>query len=219
MNLAYYIILLLIIFLLILLVNKNMKLSPKKIKIYITTVSSLFILRYLGLFLLCILKSGSFVYLLKPLLFLNQLAIPLMVLGLSYVYLRWDKLKFNIIYIISGILFAVYCIGINFISGKVVFNSSYGYIINIYNEKTIDIIFLIIVGSLLSFCVYYLDKPNNNRWGMIYLVIALVIVIAENILYIGGIRLFPYPIFGDGIFILIMNLAINTFKKNVRDFI
>ena len=216
-NLAYYIFLLLIIFLLVLLINKNIKLSPKKIKIYITGVSFLFILRYIGLFLLCILKNGSIVYLLKPLLFLNFLAIPFMVLGLSYVYLRWDKLSFNVIYIISAILFVAYCMGINFISGKVIFNPSYGYVINIYNEKTIDVIFLLLVGSLLCFCFYFFDKPNNNRWGMIYLVIALVLVIVENILYIGGIRLFPYPIFGDGIFILIMNFAINTFKKNIRE--
>lgn len=212
-NLAYYIFLLLIIFFLYLLIRKNLKLSPKKIRTYMGVVSVLFMLRYIGLFLLSIIKSGTFVYLLKPLLFLNHLAIPLMVLALSYVYLRWDELSFNLNYVIATILVVVYCIGMFFIKGKVVFNSIYGYVININNETILYLISLLLVGALLAFCVYFFDKPNNNRRGMIYLIVALTIVIVENVLYLGGIRLFPYPIMGDGIFIIIMNLAVNTFKK------
>ena len=179
-------------------------------------VISLFLLRYIGLFILCIVKSGRFVYLFKPILFLNQLAIPLMVLALAYVYLRWEKLNFNINYAIAAALGMVYVGGMFFIKGKIVFNSNYGYLINIKDETIFYLISLVLVGALLVFCVYFLDKPNKNKWGMIYLIIALVFVIIENILYLGGIRLFPYPILGDGIFIFIMNLAVNTFKKNSK---
>ncbi|MDS0526872.1 hypothetical protein NNC19_14365 [Clostridium sp. SHJSY1] len=213
MNFAYYIFLLLIIFFLYLLILKNMRLSPKKIRLYMTFVSILFILRYIGLFLLSVIKGGTFVHLLKPLLFLNHLAIPLMVLALSYVYLRWDKLNFNFNYIIATILLCFYCIGMIFFKGKIIFNPTYGYIINVNNEAMLYLISLVLVGFLLVFCVYFFDKPNNNRHGMIYLITALTMVIVENILYLGGIRFFPYPIIGDGIFIIIMNLAVNTFKR------
>ncbi|WP_143318316.1 hypothetical protein [Clostridium sp. HBUAS56017] len=190
-----------------------MKLSPKKIRLYMGVVSILFILRYIGLFLLSLIKSGSFVYFLKPLLFLNHLAIPLMVLALSYVYLRWDKLNFNFNYIIAVVFSIIYFTGMFLVKGRITFNSTYGYVININNETLLYFISLIIVGTLLVFCVYFFDKPNNNRHGMFYLIVALTVVIVENILYLGGIRLFPYPIIGDGIFIMIMNLAVNTFKK------
>lgn len=193
--------------------KKNLNLSPKKIKAYMAVVMSLFILRYIGLFLLCIVKSGRFVYPLKGVLFLNHLAIPLMILALAYVYLRWDKLTFSINYIIALILVILYGTIIFLMKGKVVFNPIYGYLIQIYNETALFLGSSVIIGLLLVFCVYFLDKPNNNRWGMIYLIIASVVVIVENILYLGGIRLFPYPIFGDGIFLIIMSLAINTFKK------
>ncbi|WP_430856792.1 hypothetical protein [Clostridium paraputrificum] len=176
-------------------------------------VISLFLLRYIALFVLCIVKSGRFVYLFKPILFLNQLAIPLMVLALAYVYLRWDKLNFSINYVIAAFLSVAYIFSMFFIKGKIVFNSNYGYLISIKEETIFYLVSLVLVGSLLVFCVYFVDKPNNNKWGMIYLIIALVFVIIENILYLGGIRLFPYPILGDGIFIFIMNLAVNTFKK------
>ena len=213
MNLAYYIFLLLIIFLLIFLFKKNGELSPKKIKVYMGIVITLFLLRYITLFILCIIKDGRFVHLFKPMLFLNQLAIPLMVLALAYVFLRWDKLSFNINYLIAAGFSVIYAISLFIADERISFHPRYGYIINIKNETIFYLISLVVVGALLSFCVYFIDKPNNNRWGMIYLVIALSFVIVENILYVGGIRLFPYPILGDAIFIAIMNLAVNTFKK------
>ena len=48
--------------------------------------------------------------------------------------------------------------------------------------------------------------------GMIYVILALFIVIVENILYLGGFKLFPYPIIGDGIFLILMNLGVETFR-------
>ncbi|MBE6048281.1 MAG: hypothetical protein E7213_07770 [Clostridium sp.] len=178
-----------------------------------TIVSILFIFRYIGLFLLCVVESGNIARLLIPLLFLNHLSIPLIVLALSYVFLRWDKLNFNVDYIIALILFALYTVGMFFMNGKVILSPEYGYIINIYNETIVYLISLIILGILLCFCFYFFDKPNNNRWGMTYLIIALAMVITENVLYLGGIKIFPYPIFGDAVFIILINLAVNTFKK------
>lgn len=216
MNLAYYIFILLIIFLLILLIKKNLKLSPKKIRIYITVVGILFIIRYVGLFLLCILKNAEFIYLLTPILFLNHITIPLMVIGLSYVYLRWDKLSFSINYIAAAALCVIYLIEIYLIKERIHLDINYGYVIEVVNKNMIYLIPLIIAGVLLIFSVYFIDKPNSNKAGMIYLILGLFIVIMENVLYLGGIKIFPYPIIGDGIFILIMNLAIDTFKKNIK---
>ena len=213
LNLAYYIFLLLIIFLLFFLFQKNCELSPKKIKVYMGIVITLFLLRYIGLFILCIIKDGSFVHLFKPMLFLNQLCIPLMVLALAYVFLRWDKLDFNINYIIAIVFSLIYGGSLFIAEDRISFNPKYGYIINIKNEAIFYLISLVVIGALLAFCVYFIDKPNSNSKGMVYLVVALSFIIVEYILYIGGIRVFPYPILGDAIFIFIMNLAVNTFKK------
>ena len=213
MNLAYYIFLLLIIFLLYMLIKKINKSVPKKIRIYMTIVSVLFIFRYIGLFLLCVIEKSNIAHRLMPLLFLNHLAIPLIVLALSYVFLRWDKLNFNINYIIAGILLAGYVVEMMFIKGKIILSPEYGYIINIYNESIVYLLSLILLGVLLCFCFYFFDKPNNNRWGMTYLIISLFMVIAEDVLYLGGIKMFPYPFFGDAPFTILINLAVNTFKK------
>ena len=213
MNLAYYIFLLLIIFLLSLLLRKNIRLSPKKIKVYMSIVIFLFVMRYITLFTLCVVKNARFIHYLKGILYLNQFAIPLMVLALAYVYLRWDKLNFYVNYIIAIILGILYSVEIYFMKVKIMFSPNYGYIINIKQETIFYLATLVMVGVLLIFCMYFFDKPNNNRWGMTYLIIALVMVITENVLYIGGMKLFPYPIFGDAVFITLINLAVNTFKK------
>lgn len=214
MILAYYIFLLLIIFLLILLIQKNLILCPKKIRIYMGIVSVLLIFRYIALFLVCVIKNPNLAYFLKEVLFLNHLAIPLMVLALSYVYLRWDKLDFGIHYIVAIILAILYFIVMHFVKGKVILDPNFGYVINLENETLVYLISLIVLGILLLFCVYFFGKPNSNKVGIIYLIIGLIIVIVESVIYIGGIRVFPYPLVGDAIFIMIINLAINTFKRN-----
>ena len=130
MNFAYYLFLLLIIFLSILIMKKNLDVSPKKIKIYLTLIITLFLLRHIGLFLLCILNSSTIIYYLKSIIFLNHLTIPLMVLAITYVYLRSEKLSFGGSYIIAVIVCAIY-IGIISIS-KVTVQVSYlyGFILN-----------------------------------------------------------------------------------------
>lgn len=213
MNLAYYIFLLLIIFLLLVLLKKNENGSPAKIKVYMFAIIILFLFRYIGLFLLCVVKSGGFIYYFKSILYLNHLAIPLIVLALAYVYLRWDKVDFRINYLIAICLGLLYFIGMIFIKGRVLFDIKYGYIINIKNEAILFLISLSILGGLLIFCIYFLDKPNNNKRGMYYLILALTIVIVENVMYLGGFKIFPYPIIGDGIFLVLMNLCISRFKK------
>lgn len=212
MNLTYYFFLLLIIFLLIMLIKKNKRYSPIKIKIYMYVVISLLLLRYIALFFLCIIRNGIYIYSLKGLLYLNYLAIPLIVIALSYVYLRWSKLSFKINYIIASVLSLLYIIEMYFTDGKVHFNVDYGYIITLKNETLVFLFYFITLGMLLIFCIYFSDKPNCNRFGMFSLIIALAIVIIENVLFLGGIKIFPYPIIGDAFFLILMNLGLNTFR-------
>ncbi|MBS6599472.1 MAG: hypothetical protein ACLRRH_03800 [Clostridium sp.] len=110
-------------------------------------------------------------------------------------------------------MIVLYLCGINLLDGKIMFNSNYGYIIKLNNEIILFVLYLIIIGIMFLFSVYYLDKPNSNKKGMTLLIIAFSIVLIENTVYIGGVKIFPYPIIGDGIFLGIVNLAVNTFKK------
>ncbi|SFC94281.1 hypothetical protein [Clostridium uliginosum] len=213
MNFAYYLILLFIICLSFLILKKNLEVSPKKIKIYTTIVILLFILRHVGLFLLCILRNSNFIYSLKPIIFLNNLTIPLMVLAITYVYLRSEQLKFNWNYIIAIVLSAIY-IAILYIS-KVTLdvNNLYGFIIKINQEILLYLFTLIILGVFLIINVILLDEKFVNKNGIRLMILAIVVVMLESVMILGGSRCFPYPVIGDLIFIIIMNSVLDSFKK------
>ena len=216
MNFAYYLFLLLIIFLSFSIMKKNLKVSPKKIKIYLSLVITLFLLRHIALLLLCILKNSTIIYYLKAIIFLNHLSIPLMVLAITYVYLRSEKLNFGGSYIIATIICTIY-IAIMYIS-KVTVQVSYlyGFILKIDRETMLFLFSLILLGVLLVVNVILLDKPFVNKIGIWFVIIAISIVMVEDIIILGGIKIFPYSVIGDMIFLVIMNLVLKSFKVSSK---
>jgi len=215
-NFAYYLFLLLIIFLSISIIKKNLEVSPKKIKIYLTLVITLFLLRHVALFLLCILKNSTIIYYLKPIIFLNHLSIPLMVLAITYIYLRSEKLNFSGSYIIAAIVLAIYMKIIH--SSKVIVEVSYlyGFILKIDKETNLFLFSLILLGALFVLNVILLDKPFVNKIGICFIIIAISIVMIEDIIILGGIKIFPYSVIGDVIFLIIMNLVLKSFKVPLK---
>ena len=217
MNFAYYLFLLLIIFLSIFIIKRNLEVSPMKIKIYLTLVITLFLLRHIALFLLCILKNSTIIYYLKPIIFLDHLSIPLIVIALTYVYLRSEKLKFGGSYIIAIILCAIYAIIIQ--NSKVTIQVSYlyGFTLEINNEVILSLFSLILLGMILIFNIILLDKPFTNKRGIWFVIIAILIVMLESVIILGGIRIFPYSVIGELVFLIIMNLVLSGFKISSKN--
>ena len=216
MNFAYYLILLLIIFLSFSVMKKNLEVSPRKIKIYLTLVITLFLLRNIALFLLCILKNSTIIYYLKPIIFLNHLSIPLIVLAITYVYLRSEKLNFSGSYIIAAIICAIYMEIIHISKVTVEVSYLYGFILKIDKETILFLFSLILLGTLLILNVILLDKPFVNKMGIRFVIITISIVMIENIIILGGIKVFPYSVIGDMIFLIIMNLVLKSFKVSSK---
>ncbi|GEP63235.1 hypothetical protein CBE01nite_10030 [Clostridium beijerinckii] len=212
MNFAYYLFLLLIIFLSISLIRKNLEVSPKKIKIYLALVITLFLLRHIALFLLCILKNSTIIYYLKPIIFLNHLSVPLIVLAVSYVYLRSEKLNFGGTYVIAATVCIIYAVIMQTSKLTVRVNYLYGFILQIDKETILFLFSLILLGALLILNVILLDRPYANKKGIWFIIIAILIVMIEDIIILGGIKLFPYSVIGDMLFLIIINLVLKGFK-------
>lgn len=213
MNFAYYLFLLLIIFLSFLVLQKNLKVSPKKIKIYLSIVILLFCMRNIGLFLLCVLESSTIIYYLKSVIFLNHLVIPLMTLAITYVYLRSESLKFTRCYLIAVVLAIIYGIIMHISKVTVQVSYLYGFIIRIDQETLLSLFSLIILGCLMILNVMIIDKPFVNKKGLYFIIAAISVVMLEDVIILGGIRVFPYSVIGQVIFLIIMNLVLKTFKK------
>ncbi|AWK49861.1 hypothetical protein DIC82_01590 [Clostridium beijerinckii] len=212
MNFAYYLFLLLIIFLSISIMKKNLEVSPKKIKIYLTLVITLFLLRNIALFLLCILKNSTIIYYLKSIIFLNHLSIPLIILAITYIYVRSEKLNFDGSYIIAIIICVIYMEIIYISKVTVQVSYLYGFILDIDKETTLFLFSLILLGALFVLNVILLDKPFVNKMGIWSIIIAISITMIENVIILGGIKIFPYSVIGDVIFLIIINSVLKKFK-------
>ncbi|OOM76653.1 hypothetical protein CLPUN_25930 [Clostridium puniceum] len=216
MNFAYYLFLLLIIFLSIFIMKKNLEVSPRKIKIYLTIVITLFLLRHIALFLLCILENSTIIYYLKSIIFLNHLSIPLIVLVITYVFLRAERLKFIWSYIIAIFICTIYIVIMYTSKVTVQVSYLYGFILEIDKQTVLFLFSLILLAVLLIINVILLDKPFVNKAGIWFIIIAILIVIIEDIIILGGIKIFPYSVIGDTIFLMIMNLVLKGFNGGLK---
>ncbi|WP_294153920.1 hypothetical protein [uncultured Clostridium sp.] len=213
MNFAYYIFLLLIIFLCFFTIKKNLSVSPKKIKIYFTIVIILLLMRHLGLVLLCILESSKYIYYLKAVIYLDNIAVPLIVLAVTYVYSRSERLKFTGSYFILAAVTIVYVMIMHMSKVMVNVSSIYGFIMEIDNELIISMFSLILIGIMLIINVLLLDKKYVNKKGIWFIIIAVMAVMIEKVIILGGVRIFPYSVIGELIFIMIINFVLSGFKK------
>ena len=213
MNFAYYIFLLLIIFLYIVLFNKNFKYSPKKIKIYMSAIVMLGILKNITLIILCVVKKANIVLMVKNLVFLEYATLPLMALTVTYIFMRSEKIKFLWSYVIGAVSLIIYyfilkCSGIN---SEV--SAIFGFIITLKNELIMTIFSAFFLGIIIIAISIILDKPYVNKKGLVLVLGAVIIIFAEQVIVISGIKLFPYPVIGEMLFLIIMNYAIGIFKK------
>lgn len=213
MNFAYYIFLLLIIFLCFFTIKRNLSVSPKKIKIYFTIVLILLLLRHLGLVLLCVLESSKYIYYLKAIIYLHNIAVPLIVLAVTYVYSRSERLKFTGSYVILAAVTTVYVMIMHMSKVMVNVSSIYGFIMSIDNELILSMFSLILLGIMLIINVLLLDKKYVNKKGIWFIIVAVMAVMIEKVIILGGIRIFPYSVIGELIFIIIINFVLNGFKK------
>lgn len=213
MNFAYYIFLLLIIFFSILLLEKNLKYSPKKIKIYLTFVIIMAVLRNLTLIILCVLKKANIISILKYFIFLDYVIIPIMVIAITYIFMRWDKIKFIWSYFIAACALVAYFVIIRYAEIFSQVSVVYGFIISLKNQIVLTMFSIVFLGMIIIVITMIMDKPYINKKGLMWVLGAAIIVFIEEIIIISGIKIFPYPVIGEMIFLIIMNYALGIFEK------
>lgn len=209
---SYLCLLLFIIIFILYLFKKNIESSPKKIKIFIAMALAPLLLKFIVLICGIIIEKQSIIYVLRPFVFLNFFSTPLLIIGCLFVFLRDEKVKFNINYVFLIILLVWYCSLIMFYEIDININTTFGFVFNIRQMLMPTLVYLIIIAGLTVFTLLFIDKPHSNKFGMRILIVSLIVVIVEYVFFIGGVKSFPYPIIGE-IFILFSTFkAIETFK-------
>ena len=205
------ILLFIIIFSLYLIYLSSNKCPLKIRKFYLVSLWTI-VIRYLSLLSLWLIQSQRIIYFIKVLTQLNFVAIPLLILAAIYIFLRDEKRSFDYNYTFMIILFLGYCVINLFYKLDIRVDTVFGFIVN-YREILIpNLVYLIIISSFVVITLLFVDKPYSNTSGMRLLLVSLIITVIEFIIFLGGVRIFPYPLIGEICIIGCSYKAISTFK-------
>lgn len=144
---------------------------------------------------------------------MDNIAVPLIVVAVTYVYSRAEDIRFTGSYFVLVAVSAVYILIMNVSKVMVNVSSTYGFIMSLDNEIMLSMFSLILMGIMLVINVLLLDKKYINKSGIWFIIIAIMAVMIEKVIILGGIRIFPYSVMGELIFLIIINFVLNGFKK------
>lgn len=209
---AYLCALLFIIVFTLYLLNLSIKKCPVKIKFFYGISLSVILIRYISLLFSWLIEKQGIIYFIKPITKLNFISIPLLSLAALYIFLRDEKRTFNYNYIFMIILAVGYLFITYIYKLDIKIDTVFGFIIEYKDILTPSLIYLIIVSSIAVITLLFIDKPFSNSVGMKLLMFSLMLLVTEFIVFLGGIRIFPYPLLGEYAILLCSYKAINTFK-------
>lgn len=210
-----YIYFLLIMFMFIVIYEafkKNNKYSPIKIKILCTIVLMGMLLRCLTMFLMFIVQNIRYLYLLKPLYFLNFICIPIIAFIIFYILVRNDKINFSYMFFISFLLVGFYVFFIYKYPITLKVDIYYGYFIEIMQVPYAYVIYMIFNMCAIIFAGNLYNK-NVNRKGIVLVILSASILIIEAILSFIGKEIFLNIVLSDILWIISLNYLLSKLKK------
>ena len=210
---SYYILLLLIIIFYLLLFFINLKKTPKKIKPAMGIFIFLAVLKNIFLLFMVFTSLKISIEVAKIIGFLDLLYIPAIIIILFYIFWRTDKVKFNKINIILGVMTLTYFGIMLILKAKFNIRWEFGYVIEMGNNYIFKAIYLIIFLALLISVVLFKFNETTNILGMNILLGLISVLILENLAYILGLRYFPYCLFSELFLIGITFYGFRTFKS------
>lgn len=209
----YLCIVLFIIIFSLYLIYLNSKRCPIKIQKFYLVTLIIMLIRYLSLLSLWLIQSQKIIYFIKVLTQLTFVFVPLLALVAFYVFLRDEKRSFDYNYTFMIILILSYCAISIFYKLDIKVDSVFGFIVGYRDVLMPSLFYLIIISSLVVITLLFVDKPYSNSLGMRLLLVSLIITVVEFIVFLGGIKIFPYPLIGEICILGCSYKAIATFKR------
>lgn len=215
MNIYYiYLLLLLLMFILIYsIISENLKHSPVKVRVLSLTALMIVSFRYIALLIFLIIKNIKYIYLLKPLIFLNLLCLPIVAIVSIYIFVRNDRIKFNYCLVVSGLLLLLYVIAMAKLPTSIISIGSLGYLMAFLNKNLVYGIYVVLNTIFLFISIIFLGFKNSNKFGIWMVLFSSLTQISEIILRASGFIILPVCIFGDIFWILTVSYALHKLNK------
>lgn len=212
-----YIYLILILFMLLIIYEgfrNNLKYAPSKIKMICIGIFTAMALRYTALLIFFIVRNIRYLYLVKPLYFLNFLCIPIGALITIYVLMRNDRIKFSYMFPLSAVLILFYGYLIYKCPVRLNTDIVYGYYMEFINSPYIYIGYMLINMFFIIFSVN-IYNANIDKKGIMLVIISSILLIVEVIMYLIGKGIFTHLIIGDMLWMITLNYAILKLNRSI----
>lgn len=188
--------------------------SPRKIRGVAVFVLTLEIIRFAANILLFISKNILFLYTLKFFALINLVVIPITAILCFYIFLRSDELNFDYIIFACAILFIIYAFTAFNMDYFIQRTNSFGYFITFQQWVYIELALIAILSSVLVASIITIGRKVSNNIGLMLIIVATVIVVAEIVAKLFEIQVMPNLLFSDFVWILVLQYALSTFKLN-----
>lgn len=211
-----------LVFVTLILMTKALHIStfaPNKIKMTAIIVISVMILRDISLIILSLAHNIKYLYLLKPIFFLNFICIPLLALIVLYIFIRRDNISFSYIFIAAAVLLGLYAVVIYKCPTFIEANGVYGYSMSFNKDFYLYWCYIILNTIILFLSIVFLQYKNINKLGIGLVAGASFITIVELILWIIGVRILQENIIGDIMWSITILYALNKIKKKIKEVI
>ena len=206
MKAFYYLCLLLFIITIIFyLIMKARKRCPVKVRKYYIITLTILLLRSITLLLLSLIEKQEIMYFLKPMSMMDIITIPLLSMGALYIFLRNERMRFDYNFILMISMIGIYCFLISFYRLKSYIDAEFGYVVIFKDTMIPSLIYLIVMAMVTVISLI-------NTLGMKLLTFSTVVFVIEYILFLGGIKIFPYPFIGEISLLIVVLQSIDTFN-------
>ncbi|WPC42144.1 hypothetical protein [Clostridium sp. JS66] len=187
--------------------------SPKKVKTIALITILVMGLRYAALLILFLVSNIKYLYLLKPLFFMNLIGVPLIILIVLYIFMKGHIINFSCIFIALGISIILYVSIMLKCTCFLQNSSNIGYTMIFAQDTYIYWVYIGINTITLFLAISFINKTYINRIGMSIVILASIATIIEYIVWIAGIVLIAENIIGDMLWIIALIYALNRVKK------
>lgn len=209
-----------LLFVMILLVYEGITTSlcyaPKKIKYITLCALILVLLRYISLIVLFINERPLYLYMLKPIMFLEIIYIPIIGFITIYMLSRNEKIKLNYFYMLLVVFTGVYLL----VTIKSPINTNisdvYGYIITLKKDYGLYIVLSIINTIYLIVSIKAYSFKYSNKIGITFSIISALTMIITILISLLGSFFFGVKLIGELFWVITLVYSLSKFKKKFK---
>jgi hypothetical protein len=187
---------------------------PSKIRGVAVAILIMSFLRFITNIILFVSENILFLYILKFFALINIATILITALLCLYIFLRNDEIKIDYVILVSVILLIIYSVAAFNMGFYIQKTQYFGYAIAFHQWVYIELAFIGILSVFLVSATIVLGRKTSNNIGLLFIIGASAITIGEIVIKVIGIQVMPNLLFGDFIWMLVLQYALSTIKIN-----